>query len=193
MFGGRWSSHGHEKRGNEWIAVMGHVGFTPQASSVFGRFRPQGKNVISVVKNAVNCFFEGIAERFYAVLNITEVDSAVTGSLNKSAHFSQDYDYYAKRVHGIILDDLVFSILQPFIASMGRLNYSVKCEKCSKRIHKDTKGEDPHFGMIEYAREHDTIYVCPPHMATSRILALRLQPNHPDNLHAATASDLTEK
>lgn len=32
------------------IAVMGHVGLTPQAISVLGGFRPQGKNVASVVK-----------------------------------------------------------------------------------------------------------------------------------------------
>ncbi|KAL2336083.1 hypothetical protein Fmac_010529 [Flemingia macrophylla] len=32
------------------IAVMGHVGLTPQAVSVLGGFRPQGKNVASAVK-----------------------------------------------------------------------------------------------------------------------------------------------
>ncbi|KAG5009139.1 hypothetical protein JHK87_017654 [Glycine soja] len=32
------------------IAVMGHVGLTPQAISVLGGFRPQGKNVASAVK-----------------------------------------------------------------------------------------------------------------------------------------------
>lgn len=32
------------------IAVMGHVGLTPQAISVLGGFRPQGKNVLSAVK-----------------------------------------------------------------------------------------------------------------------------------------------
>jgi 3-methyl-2-oxobutanoate hydroxymethyltransferase len=32
------------------IAVMGHVGLTPQAISVLGGFRPQGKNVSSAVK-----------------------------------------------------------------------------------------------------------------------------------------------
>ncbi|GMH21724.1 hypothetical protein Nepgr_023566 [Nepenthes gracilis] len=32
------------------IAVMGHVGLTPQAISVLGGFRPQGKNVASVIK-----------------------------------------------------------------------------------------------------------------------------------------------
>lgn len=32
------------------IAVMGHVGLTPQAISVLGGFRPQGKNVTSAVK-----------------------------------------------------------------------------------------------------------------------------------------------
>ncbi|XP_030473364.1 3-methyl-2-oxobutanoate hydroxymethyltransferase 1, mitochondrial-like [Syzygium oleosum] len=32
------------------IAVMGHVGLTPQAISVLGGFRPQGKNISSAVK-----------------------------------------------------------------------------------------------------------------------------------------------
>jgi len=32
------------------IAVMGHVGLTPQAISVLGGFRPQGRNVCSAVK-----------------------------------------------------------------------------------------------------------------------------------------------
>ncbi|XP_057980186.1 3-methyl-2-oxobutanoate hydroxymethyltransferase 1, mitochondrial-like [Malania oleifera] len=32
------------------VAVMGHVGLTPQAISVLGGFRPQGKNVASAVK-----------------------------------------------------------------------------------------------------------------------------------------------
>ncbi|XP_078431797.1 3-methyl-2-oxobutanoate hydroxymethyltransferase 1, mitochondrial-like [Wolffia australiana] len=32
------------------IAVMGHVGLTPQAISVLGGFRPQGKNVTSAIK-----------------------------------------------------------------------------------------------------------------------------------------------
>lgn len=32
------------------IAVMGHVGLTPQAISVLGGFRPQGRNVDSAVK-----------------------------------------------------------------------------------------------------------------------------------------------
>ncbi|KAM0046606.1 putative 3-methyl-2-oxobutanoate hydroxymethyltransferase [Helianthus debilis subsp. tardiflorus] len=32
------------------IAVMGHVGFAPQAISILGRFRPQGRNVLSVLK-----------------------------------------------------------------------------------------------------------------------------------------------
>ncbi|KAI3743954.1 hypothetical protein L1987_57026 [Smallanthus sonchifolius] len=32
------------------IAVMGHVGLTPQAISVLGGFRPQGKNILSAVK-----------------------------------------------------------------------------------------------------------------------------------------------
>ncbi|XP_072069325.1 3-methyl-2-oxobutanoate hydroxymethyltransferase 1, mitochondrial-like isoform X2 [Arachis hypogaea] len=32
------------------IAVMGHVGLTPQAISVLGGFRPQGRNILSAVK-----------------------------------------------------------------------------------------------------------------------------------------------
>lgn len=32
------------------IAVMGHVGLTPQAISVLGGFRPQGKTISSAVK-----------------------------------------------------------------------------------------------------------------------------------------------
>lgn len=32
------------------IAVMGHVGLTPQAISVLGGFRPQGKSVATAVK-----------------------------------------------------------------------------------------------------------------------------------------------
>lgn len=32
------------------IAVMGHVGLTPQAISALGGFRPQGKNLASAVK-----------------------------------------------------------------------------------------------------------------------------------------------
>ncbi|GJU40549.1 hypothetical protein Tco_1193506, partial [Tanacetum coccineum] len=58
-----------------------------------------------------------------------------------------------------------------------------------KLMHEfDIRGEDPQFGMIEDAGEYETIYGYPPH---PRILTLRLQPNLPDNLHAAAASDLT--
>lgn len=32
------------------IAVIGHVGLTPQAISVLGGFRPQGRNISSAVK-----------------------------------------------------------------------------------------------------------------------------------------------
>ena len=32
------------------IAVMGHVGLTPQAISVLGGFRPQGRNVDSALQ-----------------------------------------------------------------------------------------------------------------------------------------------
>lgn len=35
------------------IAVMGHVGLTPQAISVLGGFRPQGKTVESAIKVAL--------------------------------------------------------------------------------------------------------------------------------------------
>lgn len=38
------------------IAVMGHVGLTPQAISVLGGFRPQGKSVDSAVKVFLNNF-----------------------------------------------------------------------------------------------------------------------------------------
>ncbi|PQQ18648.1 3-methyl-2-oxobutanoate hydroxymethyltransferase 1 mitochondrial [Prunus yedoensis var. nudiflora] len=37
------------------IVVMGHVGLTPQAISVLGVFRPQGRNVASTVKVCVGC------------------------------------------------------------------------------------------------------------------------------------------
>lgn len=37
------------------IAVMGHVGLTPQAISVLGGFRPQGKNISSAVKVRFSC------------------------------------------------------------------------------------------------------------------------------------------
>lgn len=37
------------------IAVMGHVGLTPQAISVLGGFRPQGKNISSAVKVCFSC------------------------------------------------------------------------------------------------------------------------------------------
>lgn len=39
------------------IAVIGHVGLTPQAISVLGGFRPQGKNVVSAVKVSLVCFY----------------------------------------------------------------------------------------------------------------------------------------
>ena len=32
------------------IAVMGHVGLTPQAISVLGGFKPQGRNISSAIK-----------------------------------------------------------------------------------------------------------------------------------------------
>jgi 3-methyl-2-oxobutanoate hydroxymethyltransferase len=36
------------------IAVMGHIGLTPQSVSALGGFRPQGKTVESAVKVRVN-------------------------------------------------------------------------------------------------------------------------------------------
>lgn len=51
------------------------------------------------------------------------------------------------------------------------------------------KREDPQYGMIEDG-EYEAMYGYPPQMTTPRILTLRLQPNHPNNLHATT-SDLT--
>lgn len=47
------------------IAVMGHVGLTPQAISVLGGFRPQGKNVASAVK--VSLFLS--LYRLYVILH----------------------------------------------------------------------------------------------------------------------------
>ncbi|XP_027192692.1 uncharacterized protein [Cicer arietinum] len=38
------------------IAVIGHVGLTPQAISVLGGFRPQGRNVASAVKVYISIF-----------------------------------------------------------------------------------------------------------------------------------------
>lgn len=35
------------------IAVMGHVGLTPQAISVLGGFRPQGRTVASAIKDFI--------------------------------------------------------------------------------------------------------------------------------------------
>nr|XP_043614549.1 floral homeotic protein DEFICIENS [Erigeron canadensis] len=61
-----------------------------------------------------------------------------------------------------------------------------------KLMHEfDIRGEDPQYGMIEDAREYEAVYGYPSHIAAPRILTLRLQPNHPDHLHAAAASDLT--
>ncbi|KAJ0527464.1 putative transcription factor, K-box [Helianthus annuus] len=61
-----------------------------------------------------------------------------------------------------------------------------------KLMHEfDIRGEDPQYGMIEDAGEYEALYGYPPHIAAApRILTLRLQPNHPNDLHAA-ASDLT--
>ena len=38
------------------VAVMGHVGLTPQAISVLGGFKPQGKNVSSAIKVCICAF-----------------------------------------------------------------------------------------------------------------------------------------
>lgn len=53
------------------IAVMGHVGLTPQAISVLGGFRPQGRNVDSAVK--VLFFFPKIYEGRYGLFKIDSV------------------------------------------------------------------------------------------------------------------------
>lgn len=61
-----------------------------------------------------------------------------------------------------------------------------------KLMHQfDIRGEDPQYGLIEDG-EYETVYGYPPPQmggGAPRILTLRLQPNHPNNLHAA--SDLT--
>nr|ACV53813.1 MADS-box protein [Gerbera hybrid cultivar] len=57
----------------------------------------------------------------------------------------------------------------------------------------DLRGEDPQYGMIEDGREYENMYGYP-QMVAPRILTLRLQPDHPHNLHAAAGavqSDLT--
>nr|ABR18735.1 MADS-box transcription factor HAM63 [Helianthus annuus] len=80
---------------------------------------------------------------------------------------------------------------------------SNKLETCKKKVRSaqdvykklmhefDIRGEDPQYGMIEDAGEYEALYGYPPRIAAApRILTLRLQPNHPNDLHAA-ASDLT--
>ncbi|GJU14526.1 MADS-box transcription factor CDM19 [Tanacetum coccineum] len=64
-----------------------------------------------------------------------------------------------------------------------------------KLMHEfDIRGEDPQYGMIEDGVDYENVYGYP-HMAAQHILTLRLQPDHPNNLHAVTtgtaASDLT--
>lgn len=50
------------------IAVMGHVGLTPQAISVLGGFRPQGKSFSSAVK-VCNVFVLTNLQNFIAVFD----------------------------------------------------------------------------------------------------------------------------
>lgn len=64
-----------------------------------------------------------------------------------------------------------------------------------KLMHEfDLRGEDPQYGMIEDGVEYENVYGYP-QMAPPHILTLRLQPDHPNNLHVvaggATTSDLT--
>ncbi|GKA16394.1 3-methyl-2-oxobutanoate hydroxymethyltransferase 1, mitochondrial-like protein [Tanacetum coccineum] len=67
--------------GNEWIAVMGHVGFTPHAISIFGGFRPQGKNVINVIKVVQTTLALQGAGCFSVVLERVLAQVAATGIL----------------------------------------------------------------------------------------------------------------
>ncbi|KAI3686639.1 hypothetical protein L1987_80319 [Smallanthus sonchifolius] len=66
-----------------------------------------------------------------------------------------------------------------------------------KLMHEfDIRGEDPQYGMIENGIEYENVYGYP-QMCAPDILTLRLQPDHPNNLHGVgttggpTASDLT--
>lgn len=50
------------------IAVMGHVGLTPQAISVLGGFRPQGKNVASALKVFITLMLSSLSCLFSKML-----------------------------------------------------------------------------------------------------------------------------
>ncbi|KAM7472243.1 hypothetical protein LguiA_010426 [Lonicera macranthoides] len=65
------------------IAVMGHVGLTPQAISVLGGFRPQGKNIASAVKVVVTALALQKAGCFSVVLECVPapVAAAATSAL----------------------------------------------------------------------------------------------------------------
>lgn len=65
------------------IAVMGHVGLTPQAISVLGGFRPQGKSVSSAVKVVETALALQEAGCFSVVLECVPppVAAAATSSL----------------------------------------------------------------------------------------------------------------
>ncbi|PIA34271.1 hypothetical protein AQUCO_03800097v1 [Aquilegia coerulea] len=66
------------------IAVMGHVGLTPQAISVLGGFRPQGKSVASAVKVVETAMALQEAGCFSVVLECVPapVAAAATSALN---------------------------------------------------------------------------------------------------------------
>jgi 3-methyl-2-oxobutanoate hydroxymethyltransferase len=66
------------------IAVMGHVGLTPQAISVLGGFRPQGKNIASAVKVVETAMALQEAGCFSVVLECVPppVAAAATSALN---------------------------------------------------------------------------------------------------------------
>lgn len=53
------------------IAVMGHVGLTPQAISVLGGFRPQGRNIASAVE---------VLPLLYLFLPLSVLFAAVSGT-----------------------------------------------------------------------------------------------------------------
>jgi len=60
------------------IAVIGHVGLTPQAISVLGGFRPQGRNVASAVKvyiSILSCMMQLFLhfEQFFVILKATSL------------------------------------------------------------------------------------------------------------------------
>ncbi|KAF5731755.1 3-methyl-2-oxobutanoate hydroxymethyltransferase-like [Tripterygium wilfordii] len=60
------------------IAVIGHVGLTPQAISVLGGFKPQGKNIISAIKQWL-CRKQGVSVVLECVP--APVAAAVTSAL----------------------------------------------------------------------------------------------------------------